>query len=646
MEAQRELDRFFAPRRERSFDRDRLLSLARASSVDALWTRLGERPFPAATAAMNPAELDRVAPGESARVLTAAERACQRVVDVLGTGPTALGRPIDWSRDYRAGIAWPKGFGRAIDYVDRDRPSDVKVPWELSRLQWLIPAGQAYLLSGEERYAACVREVLEEWIHANPLAYSVNWACAMEAALRIFTWTWFFHVFAHSSSWSDEAFRVRFLGSLYLHGDFTLRHIEKAEVNGNHYTADLAGLVLAGLFFGEIGDAPRWRETGWTGLVAELPRQVFSDGIDYEASCAYHRLVLELFLWAAMFHRTCGGAVPPEYAERLRRMAGFTAAYSRADGTGPLWGDADDARALPFGGQPIGDHRYLIGVAALAFGDAELARSFSGPRAELAWIFGAAGAETLAGSAAATPRSQAFAHGGVYLMRDAGTHVFIDCGPVGLAGRGGHGHNDALSFEAWLDGAPLVTDCGSYVYTASFEARNRFRSTDCHNTPCVDGEEINRFIHPDDLWQLRDEAKAQCLAWRSDTDGDVFVGTHHGYRRLGIEVRRTIRFDKRARALEIADLLSGEGDHAVAIPLHLAPQVSVDRSRGGLRLHSAGRSFDVIHDAVDGWRVEVEPCAISPSYGVTVPSRRLVWQRSGPLPARLTVTIRPTSPEA
>ena len=70
---------------------------------------------------------------------------------------------------------------------------------------------------------------------------------------------------------------------------------------------------------------------------------------------------------------------------------------------------------------------------------------------------------------------------------------FIDCGPIGLAGRGGHGHNDALSFEAWLEGAPLVIDRGSFVYTGSFEKRNEFRSTASHNTPSVDGEEINRF---------------------------------------------------------------------------------------------------------------------------------------------------------
>jgi len=383
-----ELDRWLAPRRQHAFGRERLLALAGAPTVDRLWRQLKDRSFPAVTMPIDRAVLDRIEPGESKRIHEAAEMACSRTVDLLGMGPIMLGVPIDWSRDYRANLGWSAGFARSIDFVNRDRPSDVKIPWEISRLQWLIPAGQAYLLSGDERYAATARDIIDEWIGANPLAYTVNWACTMEAALRILTWIWFFHVFARSSSWSEETFRCRFLSTLYLHGDFTLRHIEKSDVNGNHYTADLAGLVFAGLFFGNIGDAARWARLGWSGLVSEFPRQVFADGVDYEASCAYHRFVFELFMWPALYRRCLGLDVPDEYNQRLLAMARFTAAYMRSDGTSPLWGDADDARALPFGGQPVGDHRYVLGVAAIALDDAQLASWFGGPRSELTWIFG------------------------------------------------------------------------------------------------------------------------------------------------------------------------------------------------------------------------------------------------------------------
>ncbi len=144
--------------------------------------------------------------------------------------------------------------------------SDVKVPWELSRLQWLMPAGQAYLLGGDERYADAVRAVLEDWIEANPCAQTVNWSCTMEAALRILSWTWFFRVFHGSRAWSDAAFRERFLCALYLHADFTDRHFEISDVNGNHCTADGTGLAFAGLFFGQGKDGPRWQAKAWSIL--------------------------------------------------------------------------------------------------------------------------------------------------------------------------------------------------------------------------------------------------------------------------------------------------------------------------------------------------------------------------------------------
>jgi Heparinase II/III-like protein/Heparinase II/III N-terminus len=638
-EADCELDRWRAPKRARSLDRDRLLAMARVSSMDELWARLRGRPFPAVTAPIDVAALDRVEPGESARILAAARLACERTVDVLGTGPVALGQSVDWARDFRVDIGWPAGFAPSIDYVNRDRPSDIKVPWEISRLQWLIPAGQAYLLTGDAHYAETARDILQDWMLKNPLAYSVNWSCTMEAAMRLFTWTWLFHVFADSPSWHDETFRVRFLACLYLHGDFTLRHIEKADINGNHYTADLAGLVMAGDFFGDFGDAGGWQEIGWSGLQEEITTQVFSDGVDFEASCAYHRLVFELFLWPALFRQARGEDVPAVYAERLRAMARFTAAYSRQDGTSPLWGDADDARALPFGGQRLGDHRYLIGLTAIAFDDADLAAWFGGPRSELVWIFGLDKAAAFPPVPSKTVPSAGFVEGGAYVMRHGDSHVFIDCGPLGLAGRGGHGHNDALSFEAWLRGVPLVIDRGSFVYTASFDKRNEFRSTPSHNTPAVDGEEMNR-IDPKSLWTMQNDARAECTVWRSNPGADLFVGMHRGYERIGVEVERRIRLDKQSQSLEIVDLLTGSGHHDVTVPLYLSPDVSVQQIGTEARLHCGGVDFSVVWQG-DDWSLAVEPCTISPSYGIAIASHRMIWKRSGLLPATLRVTIEP-----
>jgi uncharacterized heparinase superfamily protein len=228
-------------------------------------------------------------------------------------------------------------------------------------------------------------------------------------------------------------------------------------------------------------------------------------------------------------------------------------------------------------------------------------------------------------------------------MRNEVDHVFIDCGRVGLADRGGHGHNDCLSFEAALDGAQLVTDCGAFVYTASFAERNRFRSTAYHNTPRIDGAEMNR-IDPDLLWTLRFDARPDVRSFETGEAQDRFVGAHAGYQRLTPPVTpvRTIALDHATHTLVVQDFFEGTGHHRVEVPLHLAPRVTaMVRSPGVLALGAEGQSFALEWDPAPAWSLEVGAGRVSPSYGVAVPVVRLVFSREGEL-GPLTVRIKPS----
>lgn len=639
-------DRFRAPRRAQLLDADALLTCTDVRSIDELWARLSDRLYPTPTSRVAISDYVRTCPDDAPRIISAADEAVARRVSLLGTGSIHLATPIDWHIDYKTGRSWPVAFMRSINYTNLGSPSDVKVPWEISRLQWLMPAGQAYLLTGDERYASAVRDVLDEWIGANPYAHGVNWACTMEVAMRILSWTWFFHVFCRSEAWSDGEFRSRFLRTLYLHGEFTNRYLERSDVNGNHFTADAAALVFAGHFFG-AGQAPaRWAANGWQYLCDELPRQVTPDGVDFEGSIPYHRLVLELFFLAARFREAVGLPVNDDYRARVIEMARFSQAYTRQDGTTPLLGDADDARALPFGGQAIGDHRYIAGLVGAHWNCPDLIDGFSGPLPEIVWSLGLKAAARLSyeGQGPAAARSKAFTDAGYFVMRNERDHVFVDAGAVGQAGRGGHGHNDCLSFEAVLDGVHLVSDCGAYLYTADAAERNCFRSTASHNTPQVDGEEINRFIRWDYLWTLHFDAQPQVREWEPGDTRDRLVASHAGYRRLdgNVEPTRTVTLCHDTHTLVVQDVIQGAGEHAVTIPIQLAPGVSARVQEDGTVLLEAGdRVFTVTAASADAWRVGIAQGRVSPSYGVVTPASKVIWQRTGSLPASLTVTIAP-----
>ena len=506
-----------------------------------------------------------------ARIRAEAQRARSLVIDLLGSGPVGLSRPIDWHIDFKSGHRWKQGtYFRDLDLNDLGRDSDVKVPWELSRLQWLIPVGQDYALGGDPTHAEFARDVLVSWMEANPFARSVNWGIAMEPAMRIFTWTWLFQTFGDSDAWREPIFRRQFLAMLYRHGEFVSRYIEDFGSGGNHLVADASGLVMLGLFLGETKGAVAWTEQGWSILTREIGRQVGADGVDYEASMAYHGFVADLFDWPARARSARGLDVPETYRMRLAAMRAFSRAATGPDGMQPLWGDNDDGKVLP------------IEIPGLTRPDA--------------------------------PLSHAFHDAGIYIMADGRDHVFIDCGPVGQAGRGGHGHNDALSFEAVLDGVRLITDSGRYVYTASPMWRNRFRSALAHNAPIVDG-------------------KAKLITWRREDDRDTFVGTHHGYDRLIRPVRpiRSIELEKRVHRLTVRDTFEGGGDHKIVTTLHFAfGCVVVNSAEHRWRIEKNGREFELNIDG-EGWETRAVTTFESPSYGVKRERPALEFSRSGHL---------------
>ena len=81
----------------------------------------------------------------------------------------SLGDSIEWNLDYKSAFSWKNQYFRSISYSDLGKPNDVKFPWELSRMQWMIPLGQAYLLTKDEAYAQKAKTLIESWIKRIPM---------------------------------------------------------------------------------------------------------------------------------------------------------------------------------------------------------------------------------------------------------------------------------------------------------------------------------------------------------------------------------------------------------------------------------------------------------------------------------------------
>jgi hypothetical protein len=571
--------------------------------------------------------------------IDAASRVLRHEFDLLGSGPftpddpdrpaDAAGyRPIDWYLDPVSGQRFPRGVALLSWNFEQMRPAraDIKLPWELARCQHWPLLGQAFRLTGDDRFALEIERELRDFIEANPIGTAVNWACTMDVALRAANWAIGLDLVRGCSVltadfWAD-AYRA-----LFDHGTFIETHLENNYgVTSNHFLSNVVGLFFLAAIFDDLPLGRDWDRRCRAWLVQEMQVQVLADGADFESSVPYHRLMIELFLGAVRLADYKGAPLPPGMRSRLRDMVAFLAAVQRPDGLMPQVGDADDGRLhilSGYGAWHPQDGRHLFGPAACFLGHREWA-SHGGewmPWETVWWGFEVPDAPPLEPSG--RDGLQHFPQAGLTVMRRGRDYLLVTNGIVGTAGFGNHKHNDLLGFEYHVDGVPVLVDPGSYVYTSDPEARNLFRSTRSHNTLRIDGEEQNE-LRPDWLFRMFEQASPEHLEVGELGDCMRYRGRHLGFGRFPEPVvhERTLTFSRPDRVLTIADVLRGRGRHRIDWHFHFSPGVDVSiASNGSVTIQPGSAALTM--SVPTGLRPTLTTGWYSPSYGVRLPCRCL-----------------------
>ena len=573
---------------------------------------------------------------------------------LLGCGEFDFGARVDWLRDPLSGARWPLDFHADIPLLRGDG-SDARVLWELNRLGHLVTLGQSYAVTSDERMAERFFADVETWREQNPLGRGPNWAAAMEVALRAINLLAAFRLFRRSPR-LDARRLALLLATFDEHGAFIRAHLEYSHLaTGNHYLADVAGLLWLGLLLPELEGARAWRDFGLRELSREMDKQVLADGAHYESSTGYHRLAAEIFLYSSLLCRANGVELGETYGRKLRSMLDYLRAYLRPDGRAPLVGDTDGGRLLPLAPRAADDHAYVLAAGAILFGEPRF-KTTDAPPFELLWLAGAGGVRAFKALPPAEstepPASAAFADAGSYVLRADDLYLLFNASGAGLKGRGSHAHNDALSLEVAACGASFIADPGTFVYTADLAARHLFRSTAAHSTVEVDSTEQNT-TREQMPFRIGDEARPRPLRWESDARRDFVSAEHRGYERLSRPVthRRSVTLHKRARLWIVEDELAGAGGHTFKFRFHAAPGVEA-RVRGSfVELYDvAGRArLLVIPAAGLDSPPTIEPRWSSRDYGRRTRTCSVCWEARAAAPftaAFALVPVRPDEDEA
>ena len=309
--------------------------------------------------------------------------------------------------------------------------------------EYLLPLAKRYLDGDGDRYLRKAMAIMESWMCANAKpGDGIGWD-PYTISMRLVNWLAFYGELEDVLG-EDRAFVEGMNASLASQYSYLARHLEK-DLLANHYFENLKALVLGALYFGDEDTLA----IAFPLLESQVCEQVLPDGMHFELSPMYHKIILEDVLRVVASLEKNGNDLG-ELGICVQRMCDCLYSLERNTNRTPLFNDSGDN---------VAKHKdALLACAKERFGTIPRYR-------------------------------EDFPDAGYYLMeRDCGGRVVkmvFDAGNPGPEYAMGHAHCDALSFEVFIDGEPWIVNCGTYAYQDPL--RLELKRTASHNTVMVDG---------------------------------------------------------------------------------------------------------------------------------------------------------------
>lgn len=440
----------------------------------------------------------------------------------------------------------PEVFDGPIDWL-RQPGDDPEFVYAFNRMRFWPCLGQAYAVTGDEKYARAFAEQLVHWVDAvrrDDPACEKAWR-SIEAGIRMENWCKAMRYFEGSPHITEEVMD-KFVWSLTDHAEYIMGVWNTFNLMSNWGVLANHGLYVAGCHLPDSPRAAEYRRTALDRLDRNRRIQVYPDGVHWEQSPMYHNEVMRCYLDVVLLARRRGEALPQGMEEAVRAMARTALAWQKPDGGEPMMGDSDDI-----------DQRDLVTLAAAIFRD-EALKSAAYPQLDFdgVWELGAGEAAAYANLPAQAPARTDFALGdsGNYVLRSGwgreDSWVRFHCGLLGA----GHGHADQLHLDVTAFGEDVLTDSGRYTYVFG-PSRREFKDLSGHNTVAVDGLPLYQCR---DSWECKGLSRAVNRVFYSDDRYGYVEGGHLGWYEHGVFVNRRVVFLKPDIVVAVDEFYAGQ----------------------------------------------------------------------------------------
>jgi hypothetical protein len=422
--------------------------------------------------------------------------------------------------------------------------SDIKVPWELSRMQHLLPLGKSYQITKQKDYIHTFMLSINSWIQHNPFLLGVNWVCPMEVSIRVINIIWGYSFFVAAPS-IPQSFWQKVICSLFAHTLYLENNWETSDKPNNHYLADLIGYLYLCCFFNHIPYFEKQKKWVYNIILEQLKIQISVDGTSYEGSTAYHKLDTEIFIHFIELCKNYNIICPSWAKKKISSMILFTKNCSDFKGNFVYIGDDDSGKIV-------------TGIKTINIPNHNSTNGLTKTESKII----------------------TYKNFGLTIIKQSNWHItfrhptFVNHQPTG------HFHNDQLAITISINGHPILVDPGSYLYTANSSWRNFFRSEENHNT--FFAKNLSN-IQQKDLFQLH--LVPQNFTGNITNSQSIFKihDYHKKYQKTGFISHRKIIFNRIKKKLIIEDWIESNTEQNIIekpLTIHswtflLAPKINV-----------------------------------------------------------------------
>ena len=187
---------------------------------------------------------------------------------------------------------------------------DKKIVWELNRHQYFTTLGQAYWLTGDERYAQPLSSSSSPgWTRTRQSSASTG-PVVWKLGLRAISWLWAFHFFKDSAALTPQVFS-RALKFLYLHARHLETYLSTYFSPNTHLTGEALALILSRHIAAGVSCRSALAQNRQAHSArSSSPVTCRPDGVYFEQSSYYHRYTTDFYTHFLILSRANGEMLP------------------------------------------------------------------------------------------------------------------------------------------------------------------------------------------------------------------------------------------------------------------------------------------------------------------------------------------------